>query len=236
MSVRSRGHHSRWAGALTTALVAPAGACSDPPAAPLAASRGPSAGVAVAAAPTLTWLASLGTGTVPITASAPGSVPSTGTAMVRQAGVKLLHISDSPFTAPSNLPFGMSAGVLADEGTLLHERRVRARGPPITVSPANSNPAVTRLVTATDAGQTTQVAIPVGASESPLTPAPTDPGVQLNPLTRGTTTVWVTASRKFFTRPQKFMTVIVSDPPTATSTLNGVTPLPVARGRAPVVP
>ncbi len=129
-----------------------------------------------------------------LTASATNFTSGTGGVNVRQPGVDILDLSETPTTLSADDPFYVRLG-WAEPGdtTVRNVQEIRAGGVPITanLSLINSNPAgVAQLTTLAGSAQTRTVTIAVGSATSPGTVA--DGGVAFDALLPGTVQVQAT--------------------------------------------
>ena len=127
-------------------------------------------------------------GTVTVTASAPGYTDGTATATVRGTALDIIFLGTSSTTLNPDVPFAVRIGVINTLGTgYTAEQAIRAGGSAVTASLTTSNPAVGQLVTSVGSGGSATVVIGVGQSRSPGTVA--TGGVAFDPQTAGTTSV-----------------------------------------------
>jgi hypothetical protein len=132
------------------------------------------------------------TGTVTLTATAPGYTNGTGTAVVAAPAIEIAGLTSSMSASAANDPFEVRLGALNAAGTsLFDEQVVRPGGTPITVTVTNGNAAVADLVTTAGAAQSRTVTIGVGAGRSATTVA--TGGVAFAPRAAGSTTVQLSA-------------------------------------------
>jgi hypothetical protein len=132
------------------------------------------------------------TGTVTLTATAPGYTNGTGTAVVVAPAIEITGLTASMSASAANDPFEVRLGALNTAGTgLFDEQVVRPGGTPITVTVTNGTAAVADLVTTAGAAQSRTVTIAVGASRSAGTVAAG--GVAFDPHAAGSTTVQLSA-------------------------------------------
>ncbi len=127
-------------------------------------------------------------GTVTVTASAPGYTDGTATVTVRGTALDIIFLGTSSTTLNPDAPFAVRIGVINALGTgYTAEQAIRAGGSAVTASLTSSNPAVGQLVTSVGSGGNATVVIDVGQSRSAGTVA--TGGVAFDPQTAGTTSV-----------------------------------------------
>jgi hypothetical protein len=132
------------------------------------------------------------TGTIAVTATAPGYASSSVSATVVPAAVDIQDLDAATTSLAPNDPFTVRVGPVDAAGTGIGTSQVvRPGGTAIAVTVANSNAAVAQLVTSAGSAQTRTVTIPVGASSSPGTVA--TGGIALDPIAGGTTTLTASA-------------------------------------------
>jgi hypothetical protein len=128
------------------------------------------------------------TGTVTVTASAPGFTDGTGAATIVQPALRLAGLAATTTALAGNDDFVVQVGVpTAGNTTLNAVRAVRAGSAGVTATVSNSAATVGQLVTIPGSAQTRTVAIAAGQSASPASLAAG--GVQFDPLAGGTTQV-----------------------------------------------
>jgi hypothetical protein len=133
-------------------------------------------------------------GGVTLTASAPGFTDATGTVFVAQPGIEIVSLATSTTTLSPSDAFAARVGVVsgsAPNTSVSPAQAIRAGGTSIVVTVTNSTPAVARLVTSAGPGTPRTVTIAPGSFDSPNTVA--GGGIELDPLTGGTTTVQASA-------------------------------------------
>ena len=127
-------------------------------------------------------------GTVQVTASAPGYTDGTATVTVRGTALDIIFLGTSTTALSPDAPFAVRIGVINAQGTsYTAEQAIRAGGTAVTASLTTSTPAVGQLVTSIGPGGSATVVIGAGQSRSPGTVAAG--GVAFDPQTAGTTTV-----------------------------------------------
>ncbi len=135
------------------------------------------------------------TGTITITASAPGFTDGTNTVNIVQPALEIIALNPTTTTLSPDDPFlvrvGIPAGTPPNQFMNLEEQ-VRAGAAPLTVTVTNDSAAVARLVTTPDTGQSVTVQIQPGSARSPNVVS--TGGVAFDPLTAGATTVTAAAS------------------------------------------
>ncbi|MGZ8377051.1 MAG: beta strand repeat-containing protein [Gemmatirosa sp.] len=132
------------------------------------------------------------TGTVAITATAPGYASGSVSATVVPAAVEIQDIDATTTSLAPNDPFTVRVGPVDAAGTGMSGTQVvRPGGSAITVTVSNGSAAVAQLVTSAGSAQSRTVTIAAGASSSPSTVAAG--GIALDPLGGGTTTLTASA-------------------------------------------
>jgi hypothetical protein len=129
------------------------------------------------------------TGTVQITATAPGFTNGTANVTVVQPAFEIQGLTLSTTTFAPDNPFYVQVGLpYANNPSLYTVQNVRAGAPgPLTVTFTTSAPAVGALVTSAGSGPTATVQIPIGQYYTPTSIA--TGGVALDVLTAGSTVV-----------------------------------------------
>ena len=157
-------------------------------------------------------------GTITLTATAPGYTDGTATLTVRGTALDIIFLGTSTTTLSPDAPFSVRIGVLNAGGNgYTAEQTIRAGGTAVTATLTTSAPAVGQLVTSGGSGSNATVVIGVGQSRSPGSVA--TGGVALDPQTAGTTTVGATIPG-YTALPGAQVTVTVSVP---TITIGDVT-------------
>jgi uncharacterized repeat protein (TIGR01451 family) len=132
------------------------------------------------------------TGTVTITASAPGFTDGTGSLTIVQPAIRIEGLPVSTTSLSSDSPFFVRTGPpIAGNGNLAQLQAVRAGGG-ITVTLTNSNATVAQLTTAAGSGQTRTVAI--GPNQFNSATSVAGGGVAFDPIAGGSTTVSASAA------------------------------------------
>jgi hypothetical protein len=127
------------------------------------------------------------TGTVTLTASAPGFTDDTDPVEILQPVVQLTGLSTPTTTLSDEDPFRVQVGIAANGVNWTQAQDVRAGADPLTATLTSSHAAVGQLVTLAQSGASVTVQIVPGEDFSPSTVA--GGGVAFDPLTAGTTTV-----------------------------------------------
>jgi hypothetical protein len=131
------------------------------------------------------------TGSVTITATAPGFTDGSATAAVVAPAIEFLSLPTTTTAGAANIAFQVLIGAInINNNGLSGEQAIRPGGNAATVTISNSNSATAQLVAGTT-GQLVTVNIDVGQSRSPSTV--NTGGVAFDPLAAGTTTVSVAA-------------------------------------------
>ena len=140
------------------------------------------------------------TGTVAVTATTPLFANATANIPVVQSYLDLSGVNTSTTTLSVNDDITGRVGIANAGGQFLTELQdVRAGGTPISITFATSVPGVAQLVPSSTNGSTATSTIAVGQSNTPSTVG--SGGVQLDPLTAGTTVVTMTATQGQLTIP-----------------------------------
>ncbi|KPJ94448.1 MAG: hypothetical protein AMJ53_05215 [Gammaproteobacteria bacterium SG8_11] len=151
------------------------------------------------------------TGSVSLTASAPGFIDGAGTVNVVQSAVRIQGLSTNTTTLSADNPFYLEVGVPnAGNTNLSSDQRVRAGSPGLIATVSSSDVAVGQLVTIPLTGAMVTVQIPAGAARSATTVA--TGGVAFDPLTSGSTTVETSISG-FITTAAGSVSVTVTEAP-----------------------
>ncbi len=127
-------------------------------------------------------------GTVTLTASAPGFTNGTSTVTVVQPWVRVLNLASTMSASAANDPFTAQVGTNAGG---FSAQSVRAGGSPLAVSVSSSVGSVGTLVTSGGTANPSTVLIQPGQSSSATTVA--GGGIAFDPLASGTTTVSASA-------------------------------------------
>ena len=131
------------------------------------------------------------TGTVAVTAQAPGFTDGSMTATVVPPGFDVIFLQTSVNTATPNFNFQVRTGTVNSNNTALSaEQSIRPGGATRTATITSSNPAVGPVITAADSGGTAFVTLAAGASRTGGTRA--TGGVEFDPQAAGTTTISAT--------------------------------------------
>jgi len=149
-------------------------------------------------------------GTVTVTASAPGYSDGTATVTVRGTALDIIFLGTTTTTLSPDANFSVRIGVVNTAGTgYTAEQTIRAGGTAVTATLTSSAPTVGQLVTSAQTGATATVAIGPGQSRSPGTIA--TGGVAFDPQTVGSTTVAATIPG-YVALPGAQVTVAVNAP------------------------
>jgi antitoxin (DNA-binding transcriptional repressor) of toxin-antitoxin stability system len=131
------------------------------------------------------------TGTVTITASAPGFTDGTSSLTIVQPAIRLENLPSATTSLSADDTFWVRTGTATAGNTNLSQILSVRAGGSLTVTLTNSNAAVARLTTTAGFGQTRTVTIGPNQSTSPTSVA--TGGVAFDPIAGGTTTVSATA-------------------------------------------
>jgi hypothetical protein len=147
-------------------------------------------------------------GTVTVTAKAPGYTDGTETVTVRQPALDIIFLPSTTRVGAANILFEVRIGVPnAGFTAYTAEQAIRAGGLVATATVTTSAPGVAQLVTTALTGGTVTVVIAAGQSRSPGTVALG--GVAFHPLALGTTNVGATIPG-FFALPGALIPVTVN--------------------------
>jgi hypothetical protein len=147
-------------------------------------------------------------GTVTVTAMAPGYTDGTETVTVRQPALDIIFLPSTTTVGAANILFEVRIGVPnAGFTAYTAEQAIRAGGLAVTATVTTSAPGVAQLVTTALTGGTVTVVIAGGQSRSPGTVALG--GVAFHPLALGTTNVGATIPG-FFALPGALIPVTVN--------------------------
>ncbi len=150
------------------------------------------------------------TGTVPITATAPGFNNGTVPVTIANSGIDIIGLGTAATSLGANTPFAVRIGVLGATPTFIQaEQAVRAGQPAVVTTLTSRDPAVGQLITLPDSLSPVSVTIPATASRSPSTVAAG--GVAFDPINAGSTDITVSAPG-FATVTASTVTVTVSAP------------------------
>jgi hypothetical protein len=128
------------------------------------------------------------TGTVTITATAPGFTDANDVCSIVQPGVRVYNLSSSIDVLDPDDDFLVQVGLVGGGGAYLVElNKVRAGSPGLTATVTNSNASAAQLVTTPVTGQVVTVQIAAGSYQSPTTVAAG--GVAFDGLAAGTSDV-----------------------------------------------
>jgi hypothetical protein len=130
-------------------------------------------------------------GTVNVTASAPGYTDGSTTVTVRGNALDIIFLGTSYSSTAADVPFSVRIGVVNPQGTgFTAEQAIRAGGTAVTATVTSSNTAVAELVTTALRGGSVTVTVAPTASRSPNTVILG--GMAFDPLAPGSTTVRAT--------------------------------------------
>jgi len=150
------------------------------------------------------------TGTVTLTAAAPGFSNGTTTADVAAPAIDIIFLSLSQTTFSPNNTFQVRIGVPNAGNTFMAiEEAIRFGGTPLAVTLTSATPAVGALVTQAGSGASGSVTIVPGQARSPGSLG--TGGIEFDPILGGTTTVSALAP-PYFSLPTASQTVTVSAP------------------------
>jgi hypothetical protein len=151
------------------------------------------------------------TGTVMLTASAPGFTPDTTTVDVVQPGIAIYgnSLGSNLDTMDPPDPFYMAVGTPNATHTMVTAREVRPGSPGVAITVTSSDSTVGLLQTLPDTSAAVTVVVPAGSSTSPSTVAAG--GVALDGVAPGSTTI-ATSAPGFISTTAALKTVNVTAP------------------------
>ncbi|MDH3496619.1 MAG: hypothetical protein OER21_07645, partial [Gemmatimonadota bacterium] len=150
------------------------------------------------------------TGSVTVTATAPGYTNGTATMTVVQPALDVIFLTTSTTSLSPNDPFQVRIGVPNAANQFMSiEQAIRAGGTPVTATVTNSDGTAAQLVTQAQTGNTVTTTIAVGQARSPSSLA--TGGVEFDPLNAGTTRVDATIAG-FIALPSASVTVTITAP------------------------
>ncbi len=149
------------------------------------------------------------TGSVSITASAPGFTDGTGSVDIVQPALRIYGLNTSTSTLSDDDPFYIQVGVPNNDSSNLYQvQQARAGGGGLSTTVSNSNAAVGQLASSGGTSQSVALSIAEGSNRTPTSVA--DGGVAFDPLGTGSTDVAATISG-FIATDAASMTVFVSE-------------------------